>query len=126
MHDWPQNLERWFDWLPDGAVIAGERALHAGDDGVADQYFIEAARRGVPVFTEGLGLLARRLRGRALETVGGKRVLDVARFAASGRLTVTLRSFDPLDPTASSRRRRLRFGPSAGWIAFRGNEPDVY
>ena len=30
IHDWADNLCRWFDWLPDGAVIAAETAGRRG------------------------------------------------------------------------------------------------
>ena len=31
LRDWPRNLQEWFPWLPDGAIIAGELALRRGD-----------------------------------------------------------------------------------------------
>jgi hypothetical protein len=62
LHDWPANLARWFQWLPDGAIIAGEQAALSADHKTAVEYFCAAARRGLPVFTDGFSLLASRLR----------------------------------------------------------------
>jgi hypothetical protein len=61
MHNWADNLAAWFDWLPDGAVIAGEVAARRGMDAHAAELFQTAIRRGLPLFTEGLSLLATRL-----------------------------------------------------------------
>lgn len=62
MRDWPTNLARWYEWLPDGEVIAGELAAKRGDDVNALVRFTEAVRRGPPVFTDGLSVLTARLR----------------------------------------------------------------
>jgi hypothetical protein len=61
LHDWPDNLAQWFDWLPDGAVIAAETAARRGDDDRAQGLFSTALGRGVPLFTEGLSLIGNRL-----------------------------------------------------------------
>jgi hypothetical protein len=61
MHNWADNLAAWFRWLPDGAVIAGEVAARRGTDAHAAKLFRTAIRRGLPLFTEGLSLLASRL-----------------------------------------------------------------
>lgn len=67
LHDWPFNLANSFPWLPDGAVVAGwcrllglERGRVAPARAEVEEtrpLFLEAARRGVPVFAEGLRLL---------------------------------------------------------------------
>jgi len=65
LHDWPANLANWFPWLPDGAVIwgwscllgLGNRTKAKPDVTAARAAFLEAAKRGVPVFTEYLRLL---------------------------------------------------------------------
>jgi hypothetical protein len=61
-HDWTQNLASWFQWLPDGAVIAGERAAMAGDHLLALNYFLQVGGRGLPLFTDGFSILVSRLR----------------------------------------------------------------
>jgi hypothetical protein len=61
-HDWTQNLASWFEWLPDGAVIAGERAAMLGDHLHAVSYFLQAGQRGLPLFTDGFSILVSRLR----------------------------------------------------------------
>ena len=58
MHDWPDNLANWFESLPDGAVIAGAAAARRGDDEAAGDWFKKAMERGIPIFSEGLSLLA--------------------------------------------------------------------
>lgn len=59
LHTWTENLANWTPWLPDGAVIRAWHLLLESDDNVpeARNWFVEAVRRGVPVFTEGLRLL---------------------------------------------------------------------
>jgi hypothetical protein len=61
-HDWTQNLAAWFPWLPDGAVIAGEKAAMLGDHLRALDYFLQAGKRGLPMFTDGFAILISRLR----------------------------------------------------------------
>jgi hypothetical protein len=62
MHDWPENLARWFRWLPDGAVIAGAVAARRGERNMALRWFERASRRGIPIFSEGLSLLSTDIR----------------------------------------------------------------
>ena len=59
--DWPRwigNLNRRFTWLPDGAVAHGWLKLLEGDLGAAKESFIEAYKRGVPLFSLGIRKLA--------------------------------------------------------------------
>jgi hypothetical protein len=60
IHDWADNLAAWFDWLPDGAVIAGEVAARRGEVAHAAELFQTVIKRGLPLFLEGLSLLASR------------------------------------------------------------------
>jgi hypothetical protein len=53
---WWRNLAR-IDWLPDGAIVAGWRALRSESPEAALPLFLEAAQRGLPLFTRGLHLL---------------------------------------------------------------------
>ena len=62
LHEWPLNLSSWFPWLPDGAVIAGEKAAQEGNHALALGQLCEAAQRGLPVFADGLSLLTSRLK----------------------------------------------------------------
>lgn len=60
MHDWAKNLANWFEWMPDGAIIYAWQMIHLQkreDKFVIANYLIEAADRGIPLFTEGLRLL---------------------------------------------------------------------
>ena len=59
---WVDNLAKWFPWLPDGQILRGAVAL-AGKDGrtalaTARGAFVEAERRGIPLFTTGIRRLA--------------------------------------------------------------------
>jgi hypothetical protein len=56
---WTHNLCDWFPWLPDGAVIDGWRRLRAASPErvEARNRFVDAATRGIPLFTYGLRLL---------------------------------------------------------------------
>src|SRR5690606_32139695 len=67
MRDWADNLQRWMNWMPDGCVIRGWQLIHEGGSRTeARELFLEAVRRGMPIYTcglrsliEGLRLLAR-------------------------------------------------------------------
>jgi hypothetical protein len=116
LHHWPRNLADWFDWLPDGAIIAGEESALEGDHETAIAYVCEAGRRGLPVFSLGLSLLASRLReyaaapkdafgangdrvdeaGRLLESV-----LKVMAFADFDRVSLAFRGGQVDDPASS-------------------------
>jgi len=62
LHDWSANLAKFFPWLADGAIIAGEKAALEGDQVTAAERMGEAARRGLPAFADGFSMLASRLR----------------------------------------------------------------
>jgi hypothetical protein len=64
MRDWARNLANWFPFLPDGCVIWAWQSIRERKnyDEAAD-YFLKAARRGLPLHTQGLRLLSEGLRG---------------------------------------------------------------
>jgi len=53
---WVKNLDNWFEWLPDGAILHGAMQLmdKGGDEEVARDAFMRAFSRGLPFFTFGL------------------------------------------------------------------------
>ncbi|WP_454801408.1 hypothetical protein [Mucilaginibacter phyllosphaerae] len=59
LHDWANNLANWFDYLPDGAIIHAWQMISERNAAVGDikRRLLEAVRRGIPVYTEGLRLL---------------------------------------------------------------------
>lgn len=59
LYDWTRNLSDWFSYFPDGAVIRAWHLLRSStpDFEGAQKLFIEAVRRGIPVYTIGLRLL---------------------------------------------------------------------
>jgi hypothetical protein len=66
LHNWPENLCNWFTTLADGAIIAGELAARKGESRKARKFFLEACRRGLPVFSAGFRMLTARMREYAL------------------------------------------------------------
>jgi hypothetical protein len=117
MHDWPYNLSRWFDWLPDGAVLAAELALLQDDRAEAERQLTRAAERGVPLFAEGLSLLGRRVREGLVDTEPARRLAALTPFQELGQLTVVLPGRNPLDPAGSQQPvRELSAGD--GWRPF--------
>ncbi len=75
LHDWPRNLAKWFEFLPDGCVIWAWQliATDPTKESEIGQYLLQAASRGVPVFAEGLRLL---LDGLKLLGSDGRSALD--------------------------------------------------
>ena len=116
LHHWPRNLADSFPWLPDGAVIAGEESALEGDHALAIEQVCEAGRRGLPVFSVGLSLLASRLReyaGAPQKAFGAngklvveaerllEGVLDVMPFADFDRVSLAFRGGEVDNPGAS-------------------------
>ncbi|HSJ94390.1 MAG TPA: hypothetical protein VK896_10185 [Gaiellaceae bacterium] len=116
LHDWSLNLANWFPWLPDGAVIAGEARALTGDHEAAIELICQAGRRGLPVFSVGLSVLASRLReyaaapkdafGANAERVdeAGRllgHVLEVKAFADFDRVSLAFRGERVDDPATS-------------------------
>ncbi|HEX8324040.1 MAG TPA: hypothetical protein VF595_09010 [Tepidisphaeraceae bacterium] len=62
LHDWTQNLARWFSFLPDGAALAGEHYARLGRHADALGSFLLLRDRGVPFFADGLAYAINRLR----------------------------------------------------------------
>lgn len=132
LHDWPKNLASWFEWLPDGAVIAGEQAVRRGDVPQAIEYFLQAANRGLPVFAGVYSMLLSRLQEFASSgdtvVVGTdqvrkskaalRRIRRWASFVDFAELVTTVRGADLGDPL-SSQCPIERFHRVDGWKVFR-------
>jgi hypothetical protein len=115
-HDWTQNLASWFQWLPDGVVIAGERAAMAGDHLLALNYFLQVGQRGLPLFTDGFSILVSRLRQYETNSHIRARLTDEqahdvralsarleewSSFVDFSALTLTFRAADIVEPIQS-------------------------
>ncbi|WP_437919661.1 hypothetical protein [Sphingobacterium sp. LRF_L2] len=59
LHEWPNNLANWFEWLPDGPIIHAWQLIKSKDvdNPMIQIRLLEAVSRGIPLFTEGLRLL---------------------------------------------------------------------
>jgi hypothetical protein len=115
VRDWVANLADWFPDMPDGAILAAELAARAGDRD--DLWLPEAVSRGVPMFADGLSLLATRLR--AGEREDPSRLLEIATLADFAQLVVAYPAAEPEAPAASQHPVE-DFDPSAGWLRFEG------
>ena len=118
IHNWAENLSRWFKWMPDGPVIrAWQLLLEAGRNPdletdtfplVRDQ-LLKATRRGIPLFTEGLrrlrdGLLLLDRQAKRQDALVRTALLHVGAFTASADWSSTATTFlaahpDPADQT---------------------------
>jgi hypothetical protein len=103
---WVDNLARWFPWLPDGEILRGSIAL-AGRAGVpsvetARGAFVEAERRGIPVYTAGVRRLADGLARIANQDKADGRE-DRAVIEALGRVRRVAWSTDPRFPFTTIR-----------------------
>ncbi|MBW1799849.1 MAG: hypothetical protein JRJ85_03885 [Deltaproteobacteria bacterium] len=56
---WVENLDHWFDWLPDGAILHAALHFMLGETNRDDAYdaLMRAYERGLPFFTFGLKLM---------------------------------------------------------------------
>jgi hypothetical protein len=130
LRDWAGNLATWFPWLPDGAVIDGECAALENRHADALVRFVDAARRGLPVFVDGFSMLVSRLRQYSLAPPPGtagplraeaarqaKRLLPLSPLVDLNRLTVAFPGANVATPLTSQRPARV---PRAvdGWRQF--------
>ena len=117
MHDWPDNLANWFETLPDGAVIAGAVAARRGDDEAAGNWFKKAMERGIPIFSEGLSLLAAETSA-LMHTTDASDIADAARQAAA---LAPLADFSALCTTLHVHDRVMSGVPvDTGWLQVDG------
>jgi hypothetical protein len=118
LHDWPENLAKSFTWLPDGPVIYAWQRL--GDQErrnptLAREQLLEAAKRGLPLFTEGVRLLQEGLEyfARFHKWQRGKRPYEGSQDSEVDKAW----------------RRVLTFAaasdPAAPHTTFRGEDPDT-
>jgi hypothetical protein len=61
LHEWTENLRRWFPWLPDGVAIRAEHLARRGRHEQAFRVLMELPRRGLPLFSDGLSFALDRL-----------------------------------------------------------------
>lgn len=128
-HNWMDNLAAWFQWLPDGAIIAGEKAAMLGNHVQAAGYFLQAGKRGLPLFTDGFSVLVSRLRQyqtnahiqarftqdefadvRALSA----RLEEWSPFVDFSALTLTFRAAELTRPAES--QHRVGLGDFTSWV----------
>ena len=117
---WGPNLSQWFPWLADGAVINGWQHIHAGREHRGDperhftearQQLIQATRRGVPVYTEGLRLLVDGLRLVRGDSEAEDAELDAALtfiepFAMAADWAAATVTYGGVDPARPDRNHR--------------------
>jgi len=114
MHNWPDNLANLFESLPDGPVIAGVVAARRGDDKAAADWFKKAIERGIPIFSEGLSLLAAETN--ALMHAQGGDAVDIADVARTASTLAPLADFFALCTTLHVHDQMLAdVAPDAGW-----------
>jgi hypothetical protein len=119
LHNWPQNLANWMQWMPDGAVIHAwqlireqQEAQEPSEDalGTVRDRLLEAVERGIPIYTEGLRLLVAGLKLLDFEADGRdqdvrdalRRVRPFAAAADLGQPTTTFTGWSPLLPSPSA------------------------
>jgi hypothetical protein len=108
LHNWTENLNNRFMWLPDGAAIRGEHLARLGTHEKALPFFLELPSRGLPFFSDGLSYAINRLRlyttvddpGIELETrYQAQSVLkQLQRFASHTDFRKPLLTFSGVDP----------------------------
>ena len=62
LHNWTENLMKWFPWFPDGLAIHGEHLARVGKHQEALQAFADLPLRGIPQFSLGLSYAVNRLK----------------------------------------------------------------
>ena len=119
LHNWANNLADWFDWMADGPIIhAWQILLSILDTGdlssareLARKQLLEAVKRGIPVYTEGLRLLREGLlyfhrfaKGEDAEVAAA---LDsIGRYAVAADWAMTSTTFTGSRPDAPSEKSR--------------------
>jgi hypothetical protein len=132
---WMKNLADWFIEVPDGAIVYAIGLLRSSWQPEqrlqAMSYLVEAARRGIPLYTAGLRLLFDHLRSFAREFASDmavkealERIRSVAAHADWEALTTTI-VFPPEDASRTmSPLPRGRRGPSSRGKNVLGTQPN--
>lgn len=89
LHGWIKNLDVFFPWMADGAVIHASHLLQQDSPDVdqARERFLEGEKRGLPLFTQGLRSLFDGLSALNRRKTGDKVVIDTDVEGALARLT---------------------------------------
>jgi hypothetical protein len=106
LHDWTRNLAEYFPWLPDGPVIRAYHVLSQDDPDMTEvrQRLLQAAQRGIPLYTQGLRMLFDGLTMLSTSTQGNdptlKQALQTVRqYAATARWNSPVTSFTAVEPS---------------------------
>lgn len=125
MHDWCRNLADWFPFLPDGCAIWASQLIaqrRPGSEADIRRYLLQAASRGLPVFTEGLRLLLDGLRLIGVDGAAAREQLLQQAGAIEWRSPVTAmlqrRDNGPYRGPYGECRIDIAFGPVPGEMLY--------
>ena len=116
MHGWAANLAGLFDWFPDGAIIYASQLMQDENENNIEEirkWLITAAKRGIPIYTEGLRLLYEGLMTLWFDSEGEDREVEnslqmikkYVEHADFSQETTTFTGKSPTEPGAEKRRK---------------------
>lgn len=124
--DWPANFANWFGWLPDASIIHAWQLLRrpgVPERDLARSRLLDAARAGVPIYTEGLRLLFQGLQLFAAEDDAdaeiGSALADIRAYAAACDWDVVHTTYWAARPDAPSLERHTGWpADPEGWVVL--------
>lgn len=128
LHNWAENLANWMPWMSDGSIIWAWQLIKEGrksgeiNIGEIRFRFLEATKRGIPLYTEGLKLL-----WKGLKMLSNKENLDleiekalelVEMYAEAADWTTTTTTFNGLDPKNPLKKTKKGTPKDTSYIAY--------
>ena len=116
LHNWAKNLANWKDWLPDGSIIWAWQLIKEGrKSGNIDMdeirfRLLQAANRGIPIYTEGLKLLLEGLKLLSYTNTEDeeikKALSKISRYAEAANWNSTVTTFNGIHPEKPNKKSR--------------------
>ncbi|WP_299252572.1 hypothetical protein [uncultured Aquimarina sp.] len=128
LHNWAENLANWMPWMSDGSIIWAWQLIKEGrNNGNMDiieikSRFLEATKRGIPLYTEGLRLLWKGLKilfdNDNLDSEIEEALKIVEKYAEAADWTTTTTTFNGIDPQQPRKKAKKGTPHNKDFIAY--------
>ncbi|WP_298540235.1 hypothetical protein [uncultured Aquimarina sp.] len=128
LHNWAENLANWMPWMSDGSIIWAWQLIkegrNSGNMNIIEikSRFLEATKRGIPLYTEGLRLLWKGLKMLVDNDTADSKIEAalkvVEKYAEAADWTTTTTTFNGVAPQQPGKKSKRGTPHNKDFIAY--------